>query len=117
VIVRPMPVAEIYALRHQTDAAFEWLDRAYANRDDGLIATKVDPLLKSLHHDPRFARALEKAQPVLHLAAVGSVWWPLNAVLQSIELTAAAEELRPRWRVFPRAPFRTPARLTHVDRS
>jgi hypothetical protein len=29
-------------------------------RDDGLITTKVDPLLKSLHDDPRFASLLKK---------------------------------------------------------
>ena len=29
-------------------------------RDDSLITTKVDPLLKSLHSDPRFAAFLKK---------------------------------------------------------
>jgi hypothetical protein len=29
-------------------------------RDGGLIETKVDPLLKSLHHDPRYAALLKK---------------------------------------------------------
>jgi hypothetical protein len=32
---------------NQTDEAFEWLERAYAKRDDGLIATKIEPLLTS----------------------------------------------------------------------
>ena len=41
---------------------FEWLDRFYVKHDDGLIFMKDDPLLKSLHNDPRFA-ALEEAQP------------------------------------------------------
>jgi TolB-like protein/DNA-binding winged helix-turn-helix (wHTH) protein/predicted Zn-dependent protease len=53
-------IAEVYAFRNQSDEAFEWLDRAYAQRDPGLIATKVDPLLKSLHSDPRFAAFLKK---------------------------------------------------------
>ena len=53
-------VAEVYAFRNQPDEAFEWLDRAYAQRDGGLIGTKVDPLLKSLHNDPRFAALLRK---------------------------------------------------------
>jgi tetratricopeptide (TPR) repeat protein len=52
--------AEVYAFRNQSDEAFEWLDRAYAQRDSGLIATKVDPLLKNLHDDPRFAALLKK---------------------------------------------------------
>jgi hypothetical protein len=53
-------VAEIYAFRNQPDEAFHWLDRAYAQRDSGLIKTKVDPLLKSLRKDPRYAAFLKK---------------------------------------------------------
>src|SRR6185437_15512096 len=53
-------IATIYAFRNQTDEAFEWLDRAYAQRDPSLGATKLEPLLKSLHNDPRFAAFLKK---------------------------------------------------------
>jgi TolB-like protein/DNA-binding winged helix-turn-helix (wHTH) protein len=53
-------IATIYAFRNQTDIAFEWLDRAYAQRDPSLMSTKVDPLLKNLHSDPRFAAFLKK---------------------------------------------------------
>ena len=53
-------IATIYAFRNQTDNAFEWLDRAYAQRDPSMISTKVEPLLKSLHNDPRFAALLKK---------------------------------------------------------
>ena len=53
-------IAVIYAFRNQSDEAFEWLDRAYAEHNDGLIQTKIDPLLKSLHNDPRFAAFLKK---------------------------------------------------------
>jgi TolB-like protein/DNA-binding winged helix-turn-helix (wHTH) protein/TPR repeat protein len=53
-------IAEAYAFRNQSDEAFEWLERAYAQRDSGLIETKVDPLLKSLHNDPRYAALLKK---------------------------------------------------------
>jgi len=53
-------IATIYAFRNQTDEAFEWLDRAYAQRDPSMMSTKVEPLLKSLHHDPRFAALLKK---------------------------------------------------------
>ena len=56
----PAFVAEVYAFRHQSDKAFEWLDRAYAQHDSSLIYVKVDPLLKSLHNDPRFAALLKK---------------------------------------------------------
>jgi len=53
-------IAEVYAFRKQSDEAFKWLDRAYAQRDSGLIGTKVDPLLKSLRNDPRYAALLKK---------------------------------------------------------
>jgi predicted Zn-dependent protease len=53
-------IAEVYAFRNQSDEAFEWLDRAYAQRDSGLVVTKVDPLLKSLRKDPRYAVFLKK---------------------------------------------------------
>jgi TolB-like protein/DNA-binding winged helix-turn-helix (wHTH) protein/Flp pilus assembly protein TadD len=53
-------IAEIYAFRNQSDEAFEWLDRAYGQRNDGLILAKVDPLLTSLRHDTRYAALLKK---------------------------------------------------------
>jgi TolB-like protein/DNA-binding winged helix-turn-helix (wHTH) protein/Tfp pilus assembly protein PilF len=53
-------IATIYAFRNQTDEAFEWLDRAYAQRDPSLMSTKIDLLLKSLHSDPRFAVLLKR---------------------------------------------------------
>jgi TolB-like protein/DNA-binding winged helix-turn-helix (wHTH) protein len=53
-------IADVYAFRNQSDEAFEWLDRAYAQRDGGLPLTKIDPLLKNLHSDPRFAAFLKK---------------------------------------------------------
>ena len=53
-------IAKVYAFRNEPDKAFRWLDRAYAQRDSGLIETKVDPFLKSLHHDPRYTALLKK---------------------------------------------------------
>jgi len=53
-------IAQVYAFRNRSDEAFEWLERAYAQHDSGLIGTKVDPLLKSLHNDPRYAALLRK---------------------------------------------------------
>ena len=53
-------IAAVYAFRNQSDEAFEWLDRAYVQRDDDLVITKVDPLLKKLHGDPRFGAFLNK---------------------------------------------------------
>jgi hypothetical protein len=53
-------IAEVYAFQNQSDEAFEWLDRAYVQRDDDLIVTKVDPLLKKLHPDARYTALLRK---------------------------------------------------------
>jgi tetratricopeptide (TPR) repeat protein len=53
-------IAEVYAFRGEVDRAFEWLERAYAQRDGGLAQIKGDPLLKSLERDPRYAAFLRK---------------------------------------------------------
>ena len=53
-------IAEVYAFRGEVDAAFAWLERAYAQRDSGLTFTKGDPLLASLERDPRYASFLKK---------------------------------------------------------
>jgi len=53
-------IATIYAFRNRPDEAFEWLDRAYAQRDPSLMTTTVEPLLKGLHNDPRYAAFLTK---------------------------------------------------------
>jgi TolB-like protein/DNA-binding winged helix-turn-helix (wHTH) protein len=53
-------IAQAYAFRNQSDEAFEWLGRAYAQHESSLIETKVDPFLKRLHNDPRFAAFLNK---------------------------------------------------------
>ena len=53
-------IGRVYAFRNQRDEAFEWLDRAYAQRNDGLIETKVDPYLKNLRNDPRYTALLKK---------------------------------------------------------
>ncbi len=53
-------IAEVYAWRGEQEKAFEWLDRAYAQRDSGLPFVKSDPLLAKLHGDPRYAEMLKK---------------------------------------------------------
>jgi adenylate cyclase len=56
----PYLIATVYAYRGQTELAFKWLDRAYAERDDTITSIKVDPLLKSLAGDPRYRALLKK---------------------------------------------------------
>ena len=53
-------VAEVYAFRHENDHAFEWLERAYRQRDPGLSKLKPDPLLGELQKDPRWEPLLSK---------------------------------------------------------
>jgi hypothetical protein len=53
-------IAEVYGARGEADAAFEWLERAYAQRDPGLADVKPSPHLRLLHGDPRWGAFLEK---------------------------------------------------------
>jgi tetratricopeptide (TPR) repeat protein len=53
-------VAEAHGAREEADAAFEWLERAYAQRDSGVAWTKIDPFLRPLHADPRWEMFLRK---------------------------------------------------------
>jgi TolB-like protein/lipoprotein NlpI len=53
-------IAEAHAWRGETDKAFEWLERAYRQRDGGLGALKSDPLLPALRGDPRYKALLTK---------------------------------------------------------
>jgi adenylate cyclase len=53
-------IAEIYAWRGQKDLAFQWLERAYAQHDGGLTEITSDPLLASLHGDPRYQAFMRK---------------------------------------------------------
>jgi tetratricopeptide (TPR) repeat protein len=53
-------IAEVYALRGETDKAFEWLQISFDNHDTGTLALLVDPLLRSLRDDPRYKNLLAK---------------------------------------------------------
>jgi tetratricopeptide (TPR) repeat protein len=53
-------VAFIYAGLGEKDQAFEWLEKAYEERDQGLSFLKVDPTLDPLRSDPRFQDLLRR---------------------------------------------------------
>ena len=53
-------IAELYAFRREPDSAFAWLDRAYAQRDQGLPSIKSDLFFKGMHDDPRYGALLRK---------------------------------------------------------
>ena len=53
-------IAEVYAWRGDTDQAFAWFDRAYRQRDGGMVYLKTDYFLKSVRSDPRYAALLRR---------------------------------------------------------
>jgi adenylate cyclase len=57
-------IAEVHGARGEVDAAFEWLERAYALHDPGVADTRVSEDLRALHGDPRWRPFLEKLDVV-----------------------------------------------------
>lgn len=53
-------VAAVHAWRGDVDAAFAWLEHAYATRDPGLGEAISYPLLRSLHGDPRWPALMHR---------------------------------------------------------
>jgi eukaryotic-like serine/threonine-protein kinase len=56
----PYRIAQLYAELGDKEHAFEWLNVAYQERDDGLISLKIQFILDSLRSDPRFAELVRK---------------------------------------------------------
>jgi TolB-like protein/Tfp pilus assembly protein PilF len=57
-------IAYVVAFRGETDRAFEWLKKAVAYHDTGLVELATDPMFASIHADPRwlpFLREIGKA--------------------------------------------------------
>jgi hypothetical protein len=61
-------VADVYAWRGENDKAFEWLERAYQQRDSGLNGIAWDPLLSNLKGDSRYGALLTKLELADHSA-------------------------------------------------
>jgi TolB-like protein len=53
-------IAEVYAVRHEVDKAFEWLQIAFDNHDGGMPSLLVDPLLRNLRDDARYKSLVVK---------------------------------------------------------
>jgi len=53
-------IAGIYRGLGEKDKTFEWLEKAYQERSDGLPDLKSDPFWDSLRSDPRFTALLKK---------------------------------------------------------
>ena len=56
----PSGVAAVYAFREEPDEAFEWLERAYAQRDSLLYRIKFTTEFDKLRDDPRYEAFLNK---------------------------------------------------------
>jgi eukaryotic-like serine/threonine-protein kinase len=53
--ISPMVFAGLHAALGNKDEAFEWLEKAYAERSSKLLDLKLDPDFDSLRRDPRYA--------------------------------------------------------------
>jgi TolB-like protein/Tfp pilus assembly protein PilF len=53
-------VAAVYAWRNEVDKSFEWLERAHAQRDPGVVYVGFDTFLRPLHGDPRWQAFLQR---------------------------------------------------------
>jgi hypothetical protein len=58
--VSPYNVARVHAASRDTDRAFEWLEKAYQERNPDLIELKAEPVFDSIRSDPRFADLLHR---------------------------------------------------------
>jgi len=53
-------IASVHAIRNEPDAAFAWLERAYAQKDEELYIIKGNPLFRNVARDPRYSTFLRK---------------------------------------------------------
>jgi hypothetical protein len=58
--VSPVDFARLHLVLGDFDGAFEWLERAYAERRGWLTYLKVEPLLDPIRGDPRFGELVRK---------------------------------------------------------
>ncbi len=59
---QPYFVADVYALRNQINDMFDWLQRAWTQRDPNFSELLYDPFVLAYRHDPRFAALCNEAR-------------------------------------------------------
>ena len=74
--VAPTHFALVYAGLDERDRMFDWLERAYQERDVLLTSTLTDPLLAPMRTDPRFADLVRRVglpslSPIPHTSSSG----------------------------------------------
>ena len=55
----PYQVAEVYGACGGADKAFEWIERAIADRDPGVSYLRMDPFLRELRGESRWLPVLQ----------------------------------------------------------
>ena len=60
--VSPYYIAVVYAALGESNQALDWLDKAYADRSNGMVFLKMDPDLDPLRGNPRFNAIQKKLQ-------------------------------------------------------
>ncbi|NIM91173.1 MAG: protein kinase [Candidatus Aminicenantes bacterium] len=58
--VSPWGIGSVYAALGEKDKAFEFMQKAYEERDEQLIFYKIDPISDPVRSDPRFKELLNK---------------------------------------------------------
>ena len=53
-------IGTLYAATGEPEAAFEWLEKAYEERADGLTLLNVEPMVDTLRPDPRFQSLIRR---------------------------------------------------------
>jgi serine/threonine-protein kinase len=53
-------IAQVYAVRGETDKAFEWLQISFDTHDTGTLGLLVDPFFRDLRTDPRYKALVDK---------------------------------------------------------
>jgi len=59
-VASPDDIAAFYAQLGDKDKAFEWLEKAYEQHDEGLTLLKVEPRYDPLRSDPRFTDLMRR---------------------------------------------------------
>ena len=58
--VAPWMIAIVYMGLGERDKAFEWIEKAFKERDHWLVYLKVSPVVDNLRSDPRFPKILKR---------------------------------------------------------
>ena len=93
-------VSQVYAFRREADRAFEWLERAYAQRDGGLPEIKGDFFLKNLHSGSALHRVPEEDAPARVI---------LVTAAENVQRSARHALRAPLWPRYRQSPRRRPA--------